>query len=102
MFRPSVAMCGAIPRSRKCFTNPLLSAKEFADGGGLLSYGFSYADLMRRSAGYLDKILKGAKPSDLPIGQPIKFELVVNLKTANTLGIAIPDSILLRADEVIR
>ncbi len=76
--------------------------REFADEGGLMSYGTNRGDLYRRSAAYVDKILKGAKPSDLPVEQPTKFDLVVNLKTAKTLGITIPESILLRADEVIR
>jgi putative ABC transport system substrate-binding protein len=78
------------------------TARQYVDAGGLMSYAPNFGDLMRRSAGYVDKILKGVKPSDLPIEQPTQFELVVNLKTAKALGITIPESILLRADEVIR
>jgi ABC-type uncharacterized transport system substrate-binding protein len=79
----------------------LMDNKEFAEAGGLLSLGLNLVDSYRRAATHVDKILKGANPADLPMEQPTKFELVINLKTAKNLGLTIPQSLLLRADQVI-
>jgi putative ABC transport system substrate-binding protein len=88
--------------ARKNRLPTVFSLREFVTAGGLMSYGPSLSDLFRRTATYVDKIVKGAKPADLPVEQPTKFELVINLKTAKALGLTIPQSVLGRADEVIQ
>jgi putative ABC transport system substrate-binding protein len=88
-----------VARNRLPATYP---AREFVEAGGLIAYAVNYPDLYFRFASFVDKILKGAKPGELPVEQPTKFELVINLKTAKALGLTIPQSVLLRADEVIQ
>jgi putative ABC transport system substrate-binding protein len=89
----SIAANGSLPA--------MGAAREFADAGGLISYGVNLPDLARQTATYVDKILKGAQPAQLPVEQPIKFELVINLKTARELGLTISREFLLVADDVV-
>jgi putative ABC transport system substrate-binding protein len=102
---PSPILFAEYKRIASIATNSRLpamgAAREFADLGGLMSYGANLPDLARQTASYVDKILKGAKPAELPVEQPTKFELVINLKTAKALGIDVPPTLIARADEVI-
>jgi len=79
----------------------MFAQREYVDAGGLMAYAADFPDLFRRTATFVDKILKGAKPADLPVEQPVKFDFVINLKTAKTLGLAVSPTLLARADEVI-
>jgi putative ABC transport system substrate-binding protein len=95
-YRPRIVALAASSRLPAIY-----GLREFPDDGGLISYGPNFADLTRRSATYVDKILKGAKPSDIPVEQPTKFDLVINRKTANALGLTLPPTLLAGADDVI-
>jgi putative ABC transport system substrate-binding protein len=95
------AQVGRIADLARKYQLPTIGFVDYATAGGLLAFGVKFSDLWRRAAGFVDKILKGAKPADLPIEQPTQFELVINLKTAKALGLTIPPSLLARADQVI-
>jgi putative ABC transport system substrate-binding protein len=99
MFQANAGVLAGLASQKRL---PSAGFKEFAEAGGLLGYGVNILGLFRRAAYFVDKILKGAKPRDIPVEQPTKFELIINLKTAKALGLTIPQSLLGRADEVIQ
>ena len=90
-----------LERARTHRLPAIVDQREYAEAGGLIAYGASFDDMYRRAAYYVDRVLKGTKPADLPVERPTKFELVINLKTAKVLGLTIPPSMLARADEII-
>jgi putative ABC transport system substrate-binding protein len=98
LFSERRRLVGLAAKNRVLAVYPL---REYVDAGGLMSYGANAADLYRRATTYVDRLLKGMKPADLPVEQPTKFELVINLKAAKALGLAIPQSVLAQADQVI-
>jgi putative ABC transport system substrate-binding protein len=97
-----LAQAGRIADLARKHHLPTIGFVDYARAGGLLAYGVNFPDLWRRAAAFVNKILKGAKPADLPVEQATKFDLVINLKTAKALGLTIPQSLLLRADQVIQ
>jgi putative ABC transport system substrate-binding protein len=107
MIRAQRKTCDTVSPRGRAYPNKhklpaMYSFKEYIDAGGLMSYGTSFPDLVWRAATYCDKILKGTKPADLPVEQPIKFELIINLKAAKQIGLTIPPNVLVRADRVIK
>ncbi len=99
----SISIANKLSTSRQSIGCPATYARpEYIEAGGLMYYGTNYTDLFRRAATYVDKILKGAKPGDIPVEQPKKFEFIVNLKAAKQIGLTIPPNVLVRADRVIR
>jgi putative tryptophan/tyrosine transport system substrate-binding protein len=100
VIRQNTALILELSRDRRWPT--VSGPREFAEQGGLMAYGPNYPDMFRRAASYVDKILRGAKPADLPVEQPTKFELLINLRTARALGVTIPPALLTRADELIQ